>query len=862
MLRTTALLSALLFTSSVIAQRSSSDKQQQLVYVDKTGVLRYTKDQKEAVFFGVNYTSPFAYGYRSHKALGADLKKAIDNDVYHLSRLGIDAFRVHVWDTEITDAKGNLLTNEHLDLFDYLISKLKERNIRILLTPIAFWGNGYPEKDENTGSFSYVFGKGNAVVNDTAIRAQENYMKQFFVHVNPYTKLSYKNDPDIIATEINNEPHHSGPLAGATSYVNRLAAAIRSTGWVKPVFYNISESPYYAGAVANANIDGVSFQWYPTGLVANRTLQGNLLPNVDFYRIPFDTIPAFANKARMVYEFDAGDVLQPVMYPAMARSFRTAGFQWATQFAYDPMATAYANTEYQTHYLNLAYTPEKAISLLIAGKAFHQLTRGKSYGRYPADTAFGSTRISYTEQLSEWATPTEFYYTSNTTTAPLHAGQLEHIAGTGHSPVVQYNGTGAYFLDKVENGVWRLEVMPDVLALRDPFEKASLSKEVRRVQWNTKAMGISLPDLGEDFSITAVNEGNTHQPMVNGKSIQVYPGTYLLVKKGSKIPENKKINGVIALNEYVAPQPVRTDVVVNHQPWREVTAGQPLTIQATIAGIDSSAQVWVEGNRLGGDWFKTDMKLTGPSRYEATVPTSAQLTGLLQYRLIIRQGDQYVSYPGHHTGDPHAWDNYQQDTWETSITAPYTISLLNAATDHDIMTLPSYTKDAYIAGSTPGQLAIRFNGHGTKTDSVTGISRAVQAHLQNMPSQSIRPKVIVVRARVTDITEAQARIALVTGNGAAFAATFPLTNTFRDIEIPIDNFKKDAALLLPRPYPGFMPLWFKTDAGFPGIRELDKIEISNVPYIDPVTNTRSANTLPYYIEIESVWLKFVEYVQI
>lgn len=840
----TTLLSALLFSASVTAQ---------LVYVDKKGVLRYTKDQTEAVFFGVNYTSPFAYGYRSHKVLGADLKKAIDNDVYHLARLGVDAFRVHVWDTEITDANGNLLQNDHLDLFDYLISKLKERNIKILLTPIAFWGNGYPEQDENTGSFSYIYGKEKALVNDTAIRAQEHYMKQFFVHVNPYTKLSYKNDPDVIATEINNEPHHSGPLAGATSYVNRLAAAIRSTGWKKPVFYNISESPYYAGAVATANIDGVSFQWYPTGLVANRTLQGNLLPNVDHYRIPFDTIPAFANKARMVYEFDAGDVLQPVMYPTMARSFRTAGFQWATQFAYDPMATAYANTEYQTHYLNLAYTPEKAISLLIAGKAFHQLARGKGYGTYPADSAFGSTRISYAQQLSEWTTTTEFYYTGNTITNPVNATQLEHIAGTGHSPLVQYDGTGAYFLDKVESGVWRLEVMPDVLQLRDPFEKASLSKEVRRVQWNMQPMEISLPDLGADFSITAVNQGNSRQPAVNGKNVQVYPGTYLLVKKGNKVPAGKKINGVIALNEYVAPQPVRTDVVVNHQPWKEVMAGEPLTIQATIAGIDSSAQVWVEGNRLGGDWFKAGMKQTGPSRYETTIHTAKTQTGLLEYRVIIQQGNQYITYPGHHTTDPHAWDSYQRDTWKTFITAPYTMSLLNATSDQDIITLPSYTKNAYTAGSTPGQLAIRFDGRGTKTDTITGISRAVQVRLKD----SSRAKMVVVRARVTNSSQAEARIALVGNNGAAVAAHFQLSDTFRDIEIPIDLFKKDEVLLLPRPYPGFMPLWFKTAAIFPGIGELDKIEISNLP-----AKNQGTQALPYYIEIESVWLKLVEHVQI
>ncbi len=41
----------------------------------KQGVLRWTKDKTEASFFGVNYTVPFAYSYRAHKALGVDLKK-------------------------------------------------------------------------------------------------------------------------------------------------------------------------------------------------------------------------------------------------------------------------------------------------------------------------------------------------------------------------------------------------------------------------------------------------------------------------------------------------------------------------------------------------------------------------------------------------------------------------------------------------------------------------------------------------------------------------------------------------------------------------------------------------------------------
>ena len=102
-------LSVVFFFSSKIYGQTKSKSN--LVYVDKKGVLRYTKDNREAVFFGVNYTTPFAYSYRAQKALGIDLEKAIQQDVYQMARLGLDAFRVHVWDTEISDTLGNLLEN-------------------------------------------------------------------------------------------------------------------------------------------------------------------------------------------------------------------------------------------------------------------------------------------------------------------------------------------------------------------------------------------------------------------------------------------------------------------------------------------------------------------------------------------------------------------------------------------------------------------------------------------------------------------------------------------------------------------------------------------------------------------------------
>lgn len=561
------------------AQTGVPKNKENEIYIDARGVMRLQKDDSEASFFGVNYTVPFAYGYRSHKKLGVDIEKAIDADVYHLARLGVTAFRVHVWDTEISDSLGNLKNNEHLRLFDYLLYKLEERGIRAIITPIAFWGNGYPDKDEHTGSFSDVYGKDKALVNPKAFEAQERYLTQFFKHINPYTKKTYGADRFVIATEINNEPHHSGPKALATTYINRMMAAIKSTGWTKPVFYNISESPWYADAVAASNANGFSFQWYPTGLVSGHEQLGNLLPNVDHYVIPFDTIPGFKNKSRMVYEFESGDVLQPYMYPAMARSFKTAGFQWATQFAYDPMATAYANTEYQTHYLNLAYTPAKAISLLIAGKVFQQVPMYRSYGTYPADTVFAAFRVSYKQQLSEMNTLREFYYTNNTSSVPVQSKTLQHIAGVGSSSVVKYEGSGAYFLDKVAPGVWRLEVMPDAVRVSDPFERTSLDKTVTEVAFSNRAMQISLPDLGTGFSMAQINKKGSSVTAKN-LGITVQPGVYLLVKKGhaAKFAANTKV-GNLRMNEFYAPAPTKTQTGHPQPKWQTATTASTGSLQ-------------------------------------------------------------------------------------------------------------------------------------------------------------------------------------------------------------------------------------------------------------------------------------------
>lgn len=826
-----------LLLHTCFAQGSSNAKNEKpLVYADNKGVLHYTADNKEAAFFGTNYTVPFAYGYRSHHALNADIKKAMEQDVYHLARLGLDAFRVHIWDTEIADTAGNLLENGHLALFDYLVYLLEQRNIKITITPIAFWGNGYPEKDEHTPGFSYKYGKKQALVTETAIQAQANYLQQLLKHINPYTQRTYTADRNIILLEINNEPFHSGPRDKVTEYINRMVTAVRSAGWQKPVFYNISESPDYAGAVAKANVDGFSFQWYPTGLVANHTLQGNYLPNVDQYRIPFtDSIPQLAGKARMVYEFDAGDILQSVMYPAMARSFRAAGFQWATQFAYDPMVTAYANTEYQTHYLNLAYTPSKAISLLIAGKAFHTLPRLQQYEGYPKDSSFNAFRISYACSLSEMNTAEEFYYSNTTQTQPVNTGSLKHIAGVGSSSVVQYSGHGAYFIDQLAQGVWRLEVMPDAITISDPFAKASLSKEVTRIVWNTQQMKAVLPATGGDFSITPMNTGNGWKATAVEGSFAVKPGTYLLVAKGKDASawNTGSKSGELTLQEFVAPAGVNSTPLVMHTPYKEVTAGKAFAIKASVTGAAATDKVTLYINRFYGEYKNVTMERVTPTDYTATVPAELVTPGVLNYTIVVQHGDSsWYTFPGNVTGYPFAWDNYHQETWNTYVAAPgSSLELFNAATDRHMFPYPSWSDDGktvdFTAGNNTGSLVYSIFSKAPATKQpATGWMLYIGDKLTPRATELDSFTTIRVRARSAVNKPIQVKVLLINNDAVAYSAVITVNNTLQNISIPVATMQKEEMLLLPRPYPSFQSLWFNSNStNTLQLHQVEKIEV-------------------------------------
>lgn len=862
------LLATLFLTSFVNINGAQKDRQSYKIYVDKKGVMRRSDTKEEVSYYGTNYTLPFAHAYRAVGGLGVDRKDAINRDIYHMKRLGFNGFRLHLWDVELADSAGNLLQNDHLDLLDYMIAQLEKEGIDIILTAQTNFGNGYPEKNIDTGAFTYDYDKCDIHSNKTAQQIQANYLTQLAEHVNPYTGKSYAGDNAIIAMEINNEPCHTASKKEVTEYINKMVKALKKAGFDKPILYNVSHNPDVTEAYYDADIQGTTYQWYPTSLVAGHQRKGNFLPYVDQYPIPWkDTMKNYDKLARVVYEFDPGDVLYSYLYPAIARTFRKEGFQWITQFAYDPIDIAKYNTEYQTHFLNLAYTPSKALSMMIAGEAARNIPRSTDYGKFPQDTTFGDFTVSYVNDLSLYNTPEKFYYSNSNAAEPKDIAFLKNIAGVGSSKVIDYSGTGAYFLDEIQPGLWRLEVMPDVVMVTDPFEKPSLNREIGKIFYSERPIYLNIPQLGKNFYYRGINEGNNRSGIAKNISFDVYPGVYLISQDKKLITEtlNSPEFHSSGLPMYVAPESSKTNSVIVHAPVYYTDSKGDLLIEAQVIGnsIPESVTIfpdyvsfWNDENTL------IPMERISGNTYRAVIPNKdLGWTDNFSYNIVVNENGNNYTWPQNIAGTPLDWDftDYEYYTSKKLNTDTPIILLKPQVNDRNIEVamIPEawnyrFTPelkapvgiDSYILRSNPeneGKLIVR---------------RFVGDELSNAPFLGNK-KYIVIKVW-PPIAMDGVTLELTGRNGITYSA--PLLPDYTDkyitklnqnnpegieYKIPLSAFTQSETNIVPSVYPSLLP------------RTLDLGEMpfttEDIEFVDMVFPTKKDQ--PIEALIQGIWLE-------
>jgi hypothetical protein len=533
-----------------------------------------------------------------------------------------------------------------------------------------------------------------------------------------------------------------------------------------------------------------------------------------------------------VYEFDAADVMKSYIYPAMARSFREAGIQIGTHFAYDPTYLAFGNTEYNTHYMNLAYTPQKALALMIAGEIFHQVPVNSDFGVYPKNLEFQDFKIDYEKDLAVLNSEEKFIYANTNEIQPKSLKNLKQVAGFGNSEVIKYEGKGAYFLDKLEDGVWRLEVMPDAILIDNPFGSNSLEKTVAVIKWNEWEMSLDLPGLNENFSLAALNKDNEFTPEVKGKSFKIRPGTYLLKKEGAEFNKNSDINLRFELEEFTAPESTVAQTYVLHEPINELTENSSAEITAEIVSDKEIEKVeaWLQN---GNTYEAIELKNNKAYNYSADIPESILKNGFLEYRIIVTTNKGKKTFPGQVSGSPEDWDFYSGERYSTPVVKENKpLYIFNAAEDED-----------YVVGEwNPGNKLVPTDNAGEAEYRVK-VEKLFEKDVENPEAAPIydysfrynfNRKIagrkaelkskdsLVIKARALTESTDKLQIALVMKNGAAFGTTLDIDQETKTYKIDLYTLKPVKTVSLPRPYPSFLPYYF--EHSYTGNFELKNVE--------------------------------------
>ena len=371
-------------------------------------------------------------------------------------------------------------------------------------------------------------------------------------------------------------------------------------------------------------------------------------------------------------------------------------------------------------------------------------------------------------------------------------------------------------------------------------------------------MQIFLPDLKGDFSIKAVNDGNTRVEQAKNSGFRVYPGTYLLVRKGKSSARWTSGTAIknLKLDEFVAPTPINNDIYLTHQPFTELTAGKPIRLAAKIVGADHETKVTLYANNLAGEYKTIEMVPQTAYDFIAELPAELLSPGQLNYRIVIQKGSDYAVFPGNHKGNPFAWDNYINETWQSFIAAPNSgLELFNPSNDRNITAYPIVwrgdVKSTFISGSKPNQLIWSIAANKLSEEHTLGMQCFVADKIKGRAEELSSFNKLVIRARSGNPESLlRARITLIDKDAAAFTASVSLDSTLREIVIPFADLKPDACMLLPRPFPGFMPLWFKSSSTAPlNPLNLEKLEITIGSDV-----AASQFNKPYELQVESVWL--------
>lgn len=183
------------------------------VYAGADGHFYFSKTRRRAKFWGVNFT------------FGANFppKDQAEKVAARLAKLGVNVVRFHhmdyyaaprgIWDPAYFPNDTQHLDPGQLDRLDYLVYQLKRHGIYVNFNLKVARHFGPGDGLSSTHLFTdNRFFRSVSHYHQRMIALQKDYAAQLLTHKNPYTGLTYAEDPVVFCVEITNEDSFFGSL--------------------------------------------------------------------------------------------------------------------------------------------------------------------------------------------------------------------------------------------------------------------------------------------------------------------------------------------------------------------------------------------------------------------------------------------------------------------------------------------------------------------------------------------------------------------------------------------------------------------------------------------------------------------------
>jgi hypothetical protein len=442
----------------------------------------------------------------------------------------------------------------------------------------------------------------------------------------------------------------------------------------------------------------------------------------------------------------------------------------------------------------------------------------------------------------------------------------------GSSGAVTYEGTGAYFLDRVRRGVWRLEVYPDEILVRDPFEQPRPDKIVSRLLYRQWPMTVRLPELGPDFHAVPVKVPQAAQPgalRAHNAMFTVEPGVWLLSKhedvNRSLLPAD--INGV-GFGEYHVNERMEYPDLIQSLAPREFQQGAPVDIRVRVASavLPDQVRLWIRPAGVRNFHDSLEMTRLQGNDYHAGPRAPVLAAGLYEFAVSSRTGNRKTTFPAGVAQEPDEWP-FQTDTlWTFRVVPPEApLRLLNPKEDAARLSFlrpgEQYRTAFFqvIPGEASDESALYLTLPDLGKDSPERYAAALYIgdNIAARSAEAARVDSIVIKLRAIGGSRKTVDVTLIEKDGAAWSAPVIANNAWATVSIPPSAMQSSRSILIPSPYPGLWNYWrpAPTNRGQDG----DRLHVENAQRLQltvyPSSGAHSADD-GTGVAIESIRLHF------